>query len=507
MGFAESKGSGYYPNGTGQETANVPQEATKPVPASFTDTPELVPKTAEIGDIPDESLADQQFVFDTFHNMTSVNTDRRAQTIADIKGFAEGSPLVVTYYKQIFAETDTRGMPKHQDVMNHRAHKSALKIHGFEIRLLGSITYEHDTDDSVITAKGEAVTYPGFQPNVGDKFIMELDNGKYGEMEVYESPYRMAIKSGSYYKIQFQLNVWIDQTRIRALDDSVISEAWFDKQRFLNEPGALLYRSEYVDMKFFDLQSAQMVTYYNSKFLDKQVMFSYMRPDSIYDAYVTDFMLKITEFNEAGQIAAQLYKDAPCMDTSIWHAMLSPTVPLAAVPTSSVVLYRKLGSKTVMANSLINRNYVAWEASSDSLMEFFEDEDAEEETTDPTTTTEPSDLQGGDSSSTIGDLMLHLHPHFHECVMTCCGDCCECGDEVTDDSNSALAYLLDGTDAYKSMIRTFLKERKINLVSLRACIKLAYKLSPIEQFYKMPVYIFLARTAIRYIRHSAGIFE
>lgn len=511
MGFAEYKGSGYYPDGTNKETEELPKESEPIIPASDTTTPELVPKVQELGDVPDESLSRQSFIFDTFHNMTSVNTDRRASTVEDLRGFAEGTPTIVTYYKLSYAESDTQGVPNAHDVMQHRAHKSTLKIHGFEIRILGSIQFEHDTADNVVTAKGEAVTYPGFQPSKGDKFILELENGKYGEMEVYEVPYRMAIKSSSYYKIQFQLGYWIDDKRIQQLDDAVITEAWFDKQRFLNEPGALLYRAEYMDMKFFELQSAQMVTYYNSKFLDKQVMFSYMRPDSIYDAYLTDFMLKITEFNEAGQVAAQLFRDAPCIEVSIWRALLSDTVPLAAVPTSAVVLTRSLGSKTVMANSLINRKYVAWEEGSISLLDFFEQEDASSDDEEDTTASEinPTDLSGGDDASgMIGDLLLHIHPHFRECVLTCCGDCLDCcGDTVSDDSNSSAAYILDGDDDYRTLIRTFLRYRKINLDALRKCIKGVYKLPSMDKFYKMPVLIFLARTAIRYIHHSVGIFE
>ena len=504
MGFA-----GFYPDGTDKETADPIDVAEKPIPVSDSTVPELVPKNPEVVAPPDEKLSNVHFVINTFNNITSVNTDRRAQVVTDLKGFAEGSPLIVTYYKQTFAETDTKGIQKDADIMMHKSHKSALKIHGFEIRVLGSLSYEHDAEDNVSRITGEAVTYPGFEPSQGDKFIMEIDNGKWGEMEVGEKPTRMAIKSSTYYKIQFTLVHWMSPEREKILDDAVFNEAWFDKKRFLNEPGALLYHAEYVDMKFLELQSAKMVMYYNSKFLDKQVMFSYMRPDSVYDAYVTDFMLKITDFNEAGQVAAQLYRDAPCIETSIWRALLNETVPLEAVPTSSVVLTRSLGSKTVMANSLLNRKYTAFEANSISLAEFFEQEESSGgEESDQCSDVTPSDLCGKDGDGMIGDLLLHIHPHFRECVMTCCGDCLDCcGDTVSDDSNSALAYILDGTDDFKAMIRLFFKERKIDITRLRKCIESVYKLSPIEQFYKMPIFIFLARTAVRYIHHCTGIYE
>ena len=318
----------------------------------------------------------------------------------------------------------------------------------------------------------------------------------------------MSVKSSTYYKISFSLVHWMSPEREKILDDAVFNEAWFDKQRFLNEPGALLYHAEYVDMKFLELQSAKMVTYYGAKFLDRQIMFSYMRPDSVYDAYVTDFMLKITDFNEAGQVAAQLHRDAPCIETSIWRALLSETIPLEAVPTSAVVLTRSLGSKTVMANSLLNKQYLAFETHSKSLAEFFEEEESGDGDGLDTGDLTPSDLSGKDGDDMIGDLLLHIHPHFRECVLTCCGDCLDCcGDCVSDDTNSAMAYILDGSDDFKAMIRLFLKERKIDITRLRECIKKVYKLPLIQQFYKMPIYIFLARTAVRYIHHSTGIYE
>lgn len=499
---------GFYPDGTNKETVSPVKEVEKPIPVSNTTIPELVPKDKIIVPPPDEKLANQKFVIDTFHNITSVNTDRAAQVVADLKGFAEGSHISVTYYKQSYAESDVKGIGKDPDIYAHKTHKSSLKIHGFEIRLLGSMNYEHDAQDNVNRLTGEAVTYPGFQPEQGDKFIYEVETGKFGEFEISEIPTRMSIKSSTYFKIQFTLTHWMSPERAKILDEFVISEAWFDKQRFLNEPGALLYHNEYVEMKFMELQSAQLVTYYNAKFLDKTLMYTFMRPDGVYDPYVTDFMLKITDYHEAGLVAAQLYRDAPAIETSIWRALLSETVPLAAVPSSAIIAYRRLGSKTVLANSLINRYYVAWEPDSMSLADFFGKEDASgDEETDPCDGCSTDDLDAGDDDRIIGDLLLHLHPHYRECVLTCEGCACCTGDNVTDSSNSGLAYILEGSDDYKKLIRLFLKSRKIDIDLLHKCILEVYKLPKIEQFYKIPILVFLARTAIRYIHCDAGIYE
>ena len=505
MGFAT-----FYPNGTNQETAEPLKEVPKPIPVEEGEVPSKMPEKEEILQPSfDQNLSHKDFVDDTYHNVTAVNTDRRADIVKDLLGYAEGSPIEVTYYAKTDPESDVKGTHNNIDLKKGDVHKNRLKIHRFEMRLLSSLNYEHNAEDNFNMVSGEAVVYPGFNPNKGDQFVMEIGRGKWCMMGVNEVPTRMSIKSGTCYKIQFSANRWMDAATDAELEKHVISEAWFDKQRYLNEPGALLYHNEYVAMKFLDLHSAKLAQFYCNKFIDRKIMHSYIRPDDgVYDPYVTDFMFQVMDYNETGIIADQLIRDAPAMEVNFWRALLNQTIPLEAVPTSSVVVKRVLGSKTVTANSLINKKYLTWEEGSKSLAEFFEEEDAASEEGDSAdNNVTVGDLADADKDRIVGDLLLHIHPHYRECLLTCCGNCTACGDSVTDDSNTALAYVLDGSDDYKNLIRDFLKYRKVNLTALMNCIKNVYKLPALQQFYKMPVYIFLARTAIRYIHNNAGIYE
>jgi hypothetical protein len=248
------------------------------------------------------------------------------------------------------------------------------------------------------------------------------------------------------------MNAEIDEE----LESHVITEAWFDKQRYLNEPGALLYHNEFVAMKFLDLHSAKLLQYYNNKFIERKIMHTYIRPsDGVYDPYVTDFMFQITDYNETGIVVDQLIREAPCLEVSFWRALLNQTIPLEVVPTSSVIVKRRLGSKTVVANALINKMYLAWEEGSKSLAEFFEEEDSSADRDETTGDVTVEDFADPDKDRIIGDLLLHIHPHYRECILTCCGNCTACGDQTCDDTNTALAYLLDGSDDYKKLIRDF----------------------------------------------------
>lgn len=503
MGFA------FYPNGTNQDTAGPIKEVVKPNPVEEGEVPSKMPEDEKVLEPSfDQNLSHKDYIDDVVHNVTAVNSGRRADIIKDMLGYAEGSPVIVTYYAKTDPESDVKGTHNNIDLKKHDVHKNRLKIHQFEMRLLSSLQYEHDAENNVNAVSGEAVVYPGFNPNKGDQFVMEIARGKWAMMGVDQIPQRTSIKSGTCYKIHFSANRWMNAEIDEELESHVITEAWFDKQRYLNEPGALLYHNEFVAMKFLDLHSAKLLQYYNNKFIERKIMHTYIRPsDGVYDPYVTDFMFQITDYNETGIVVDQLIREAPCLEVSFWRALLNQTIPLEVVPTSSVIVKRRLGSKTVVANALINKMYLAWEEGSKSLAEFFEEEDSTADGDETAGDVTVDDFADPDKDRIIGDLLLHIHPHYRECILTCCGNCTACGDQTCDDTNTALAYLLDGSDDYKKLIRDFLKHRKVNLEALMACIKNVYKLPVLQQFYKMPVLIFLARTAIRYIHNNAGIYE
>lgn len=455
---------------------------------------------------PDTELSNRKYVINTMNNATGINTDRSFQVVADMKGYAEGSAIQVTYYKEHYSETDIRGKADDTDDGVHPAHRSILKIHNFEMRMTGSLQYEHDVEETKSKLSGEALTYPGFRPEKGDKFVMEVDTGKCALMQVTEHPSRLSIRASTYYKITFAMVEWMSEDVIEELEKGITDEAWFDKTRFLNEPGALLYHDEYVELKYLKKQRARMIKYHTAKFLDKNLMFSYMRPDIVYDPYVTDFLIKTLEHTEAGYRPVQLYRDAPFIDTSIWIAILDPNMPLEAVPTSTKMAVHVLGSKSVKHNALTNKKYVYW-IKSMSLKRYFDlldeagDDDDTPEGEIPPDPSVPDITEGTtDEERTLGDLLLHLHPHYRECMG---GDEDEDGSSVV--AGGTLDYILYGFDEHFRLMKLFLTTRKIDLRLLHFCIEKVWTLSPIHQFYKMPIYEYLCYLAHQYIQHLSGL--
>ena len=455
---------------------------------------------------PDEKLAKKLYVQDTFHNKVGVNAGRFPEVIYDLKGFAEGSEITCTYYKEHYSESDIKGR-YHTEETLHDAHKSVLKIVDFRMRLTRPLDYSHDQDENISKLTGEAFTYPGFHPEAGDKLILEIGDGKYGLFEVTTMPARTSIRASTYFKITFSFISWMSEETANDLDDGVVDVAYFDKLRFLSEPGALLVHDEVVELKYFDKQRAKMVHYFQQKFLDSKIMYSYMRPDNVYDPYVTDFFMKILQFGEMDISVLQLYHDAPFMNSSIWRALLDSNVPLESVPTGARKLLFTLGSKSTLANSLINKNYIEF-VKSKSLKDYLDEITKQSDSSDdgdgtdtPGDQSVPAMPDDDDSDSILGDLLLHIHPHYCECPWVN-------GESEDSGSQDALSSIL-GTGDHFTLITEFLLTRNINsLNKLHELIEGVWKLSPMEQFYRLPVYIFLAGIVQEYIHHgNCGVFD
>lgn len=578
--------------------------------------PGFVLKEEKTVKAPDELLTDKKFVINTQNNNTGVNMGRLRTVVNDLLGFAEGSVTKVTYYRDHYDETDTKGRQAEPDLERHNVHSSLLKINGFEMRMTGPLNYEHDADEGLSKLNGEAFTYPGFEPHEGDRFIVEVDTGKYALMHINALPVRTSIRSNTYFKVQFTMEEFLSEEGFAKLNSHVTDEAWFDKKRFLNESGALLMHDEYVEMKYLNAQVSKMLRFYRAKFLDETLMYSFMRPDGIYDPYVTDFLTKTLDYHETGHMAVQLFEQAPFIGTSIWTALMDQNTPYEAVPTSSDITTYKLGSKSVLANSLLNKRYVFFLKSSSlqdyldaldkadamyKLQRYPEDfpitsttyeltkdlffnrwkvyyklvdneyvevgpqeaspnapitpntyyeavytygfkpdtvyytrgssgytpiEITEGMVPDPkvsyylfvgeggsgasqegTIPADPNVVIPGEGSEdeekTLGDLLLHLHPHYTECPLMSSGESGGTGGTT----GPLTGLFFDGALDHTDLLRLFFKTREVDLTKLHACIEAVWKLDPLQQFYKMPIYVWLAKTALRAIHAEEGIFD
>lgn len=470
---------------------------------------------------PDQIIASRDYVVNTYANREAINTGRRTDAVAMLRGFAEGSAIKVTYYHRLDTVANTQGLPKAIDDELSRNHAGYYKILEFELKLTGSLSFEHDVDNKIVRTTGSGITYPGFEPCVGDRFIMEVDTGKFAMMEISEVPVRLSLRSMSYYQIQFILTDWISNEFMGPIEEAVRKTGYFDKQRFLNEPGALLEAEEVRLMQDMRNSRAQLLAFYIEKFYDRGLYNTFMRKDEVYDPYVTDFITRISDYQELGGFPEQLAPDAPGMAVNPFRKILSPkTIPTVAMPTNFELVRHQVGSMSTRLNALMNRYYLILTGGGavSSSGPFGSGYDSANTDTDGSNQEgcewPPCFRPGFDPESCKLPHPFeccprrHHYIHWHHRPWPCVVFWHECppdGDGEDDPSTEYGNGLLTSLVGMDVLLNTYLEDETINVTALKQMLIDVYSADDQTQFYSMPLLIFFCQKVIDGLHGELGV--
>jgi len=218
------------------------------------------------------------------------------------------------------------------------------------------------------------VLYPGFIPKMGDLFIYDLQPGQLGIFKVNQAPARLTIKSGTSHTVQFELIKLLNTEELDEILERVRDEAWFDKQRFLNETAALLTSDDMYDLDYMKQKFAELLHYFHTTFYDKLVLKSYSNDEDLYDPYLVDFMKSFISMEEIdNDFIDQLYPDALLSDNSFWKKLREPKL----IDWSNYVgdAYNSIYQTDAVSyriTSLINRPYVVLaDDTTDTSIEYY----------------------------------------------------------------------------------------------------------------------------------------
>ena len=312
---------------------------------------------------PEKRILDRQWTKDTFTNQNALNTDRQSRVIEMLKGFTEGSPIIVTYFHQMSGQTDSKYNNMDVSAALDTTHNCLLQINNFEMQLKAGMSFDYSTSEQGVQSQvtGEAVTYPGFNPFVGDLFVYEIEPGKLGLFKVDEPPTRLTIKTGTSYNISFTLIAYLDEKTIDHLKKSVREVRWFNKQKFLSNDAALLKADEVLILEDINKLFPILHQFYQETFFDKSTFRSWVRPDEdqIYDPYIVEFLLQTLGFHNFIPYPHQLCPDPKGYKYSIWGKLLRPdAVPWTLCLSSYEIKVYTPTYRDVRINALTNRPYM-----------------------------------------------------------------------------------------------------------------------------------------------------
>ena len=237
-----------------------------------------------------------------------------------IAGFPEGSIVLVTYYSINSPLKDVRSdlvdilTPAKDDV-----HIDLTEIRNFELRVSGDFNFEFSEDENLGKLSGEAITFAGFVPHVGDFFLYQLRNGKIGVFYI-GGIQRLAIGQDTYHRINFSLQSYLTPDGRDRLRHQTTSQFYFDKTKFLAGNHAYLTSQGYVEQKDLKHIRLEIIQNYADRFYTTD-MSSFIRPDGAYDPYIVEYWNKKVSFLDSPVRPVQLFIAVQNYKKTIWSVL------------------------------------------------------------------------------------------------------------------------------------------------------------------------------------------
>jgi hypothetical protein len=311
--------------------------------------------------IPDDELQllARKHMDDTFHNRTALSTSRDSTIISKLQGYGEGSPIRVTWFNQMDSVANNQSTTNSVSYYTNNVNVSYLKINNFEVRLRAGFVFSYNDEANQSTLTGTCLVYPGFIPKQADVFVYEMEPGKLGLFKVTGPAIRLSIKSRTSHEVPFELVGILKGEDLTALLARVRSEAWFNKSRFLLETTALLTSDDVQDLEYIRNKYEELSAFYVDNFYRKYTYGSFVRPDDVYDPYIVDFIKETMVINTPDVFAEQLLDNAVGLKSSFWTKLRNPKKQdFRGIHMNQRLAIHEIGVASYRVNSLINRPYV-----------------------------------------------------------------------------------------------------------------------------------------------------
>jgi len=302
-----------------------------------------------------DTLASKDYVNETFSHRTTYNPVTSWTAISSLYGYANSTPIVVTYYT-INNNSANLKTADSEFALNIGLTKNFVKIRNFELRLEGELNYTYDTNTNISACTGAAFIYPRFDVSIGDVFLYQLGTGVLGLFKVNDK-LRLSIDKDSAHKIEFELIRFPKQIELEELDKFVDQTAYFFKDVFLNGNVGLVFDDTYQLLQLIHKHKDKMSFFYFDKFYNHQHQ-TLFRADGIYDPYVIEFLSKFVNFHALEKYPLQLLSKIENYNKSIWAYLQKPDrYTKGRLFNNLELLIKQYSHRDTDLNSLINETY------------------------------------------------------------------------------------------------------------------------------------------------------
>jgi len=391
-----------------------------------------------------EKLAKEPYINETFSNRTTRNPITNFNAIASLYRFAQSTPITVTYFTKNTGPVNLKTADT-EFSSSIGITQNFLKIVNFEMKLDGALSYSYDDDNNVTVVQGSSFMYPRFDVCIGDIFLYQIDTGTLGLFKI-TSKTPLSMHKDSLNKCDFELILYPTTQDLTELNLYVDRTSYFYKDTFLNGNVGLIYDEDYQLLQVVAAKRLQLLEYYMNTFYDEDAK-SFFRPDGIYDPYLVDFLQHFINFYLLDRYPAQLFSNSNNKRTNLFYFILNfdKCMRNQLVGTYSVFT-RNFSYRDTDINTLIGKKCLDIVKNPNEIKQ------------DPITTISSQPVVLSDDT--------YVFTNFYNPIK---------------DNYNQLERLLD----------KYVTERSINPVELTTAIDNFLNLDPMNQFYYIPIYIYL----------------
>lgn len=218
----------------------------------------------------------------------------------------EGMPIKVDYYSQVLGKDDE--LQDYNDTYSGPDQQYQL-IKNVEMKLQAPLSSSFDDNENRVTITGNALTYPGLKPNMGDVLILDVGDGRAGMFTVSEVGQKSIYKN-TIYEISFMLKDILTNTLEKKLNDNVVSTNYFNKDFLLYGQNPVISSAAFQARQLIETGIKETLGSWVVEFFsyDIQTMRVPTATGVVYDPFITNLVVNAFGTNGHPALAqVQLY--------------------------------------------------------------------------------------------------------------------------------------------------------------------------------------------------------
>lgn len=254
----------------------------------------------------------------------NIAIDTRWTPISSILSHVEGSAWTVDYYSQVLT---TDSQLAGQQVTTSGVFQQYTKIENLELRVSSPLSQSQDPDTKTMSYAGTAYVYSGLIPNEGDMLVANIDNGQYATFKI-TSTVKKSIFRETAYEISYIIET-TDPDYLADLNGKVVNTYVYRKDFLTTGQNPLVVSvDDDILMKlggaYSTLCKQYFPRYYNKEYC---TMILPGQQYSIYDPFFTKFIM--SAFGADDHYLVQSIKELNAADdpvlsqSSFWDALLN----------------------------------------------------------------------------------------------------------------------------------------------------------------------------------------